>query len=91
MWNLKKKKINDSKELIYKTEIDPQTQKTNSWLQRGKGRGINQQFEINRYKLLYIKQITNKDLLYSTENYIQYFVIAYNGKESEKEYVYTYV
>ena len=33
--------------------------------------------------LLYIKFI-NKDLLYSTGNYIQYLVITYNGKESEK-------
>ena len=35
MWNLKKK--NDTNELIYKTEIDPQTQKTNLWLPGGKG------------------------------------------------------
>ena len=28
MWNLKK---NDTNELIYKTEIDSQTQKTNLW------------------------------------------------------------
>ena len=28
--------------------------------------------------------IDNKDLLYSTRNYTQYFVITYNGKESEK-------
>ena len=32
--------------------------------------------------LLYIKQITNKDLLYSTGNYTQYLVIIYNRKES---------
>ena len=37
MWNLKKK--NDTDELIYKTEIDPQTQKTNLWLPKGKGEG----------------------------------------------------
>ena len=30
-WNLKKKK-NDKKELIHKTEIDPHTEKTNLWL-----------------------------------------------------------
>ena len=30
----------------------------------------------------------NKVLLYSTGNYIQYLVITYNGKESEKEYMY---
>ena len=37
---------------------------------------------INRY-ILYIKQITKNDLLYSTENCIQYLVITYSGKESE--------
>jgi len=41
--------------------------------------------------LLHRKQITNKDLLYSTENYSQYFGIICKGKESEKEYVYIYV
>ena len=37
--------------------------------------------------------MTNKDLLYSTGNYIQYLIIIYNGKESEKEYIYihTYI
>ena len=29
----------------------------------------------------------NKVLLYSTGNYIQYLVINYNRKESEKEYL----
>ena len=48
--------------------------------------GINKVFGINRYTLLYIKQVTNKDLLYSIGNYIQCLVITYNGKESEKEY-----
>ena len=42
--------------------------------QKGKG-GINQELEINRYTLLYIKQTNNKVLLYSTGNYIQYCVI----------------
>ena len=44
------------------------------------GGRINQEFEINRYTLLYIKQIINKNLLYSTGNYIQYLIITYNGK-----------
>ena len=35
-----------------------------------------------------INKINNKDLLYSTGNYIQYLVINYNGKESKKEYIY---
>ena len=34
--------------------------------------GLNHEFEINRYKLLHIKQINSKVLLYSTGNYIQY-------------------
>ena len=37
------------------------------------------------YMLLYIKYINNKALLYSTGNYIEYFVIIYKEKESEKE------
>ena len=59
--------------------------------QRGQGGGINLEFEINKYTLLYIKQINNKDLLYRTGNYTQYLVITHNGKESEKEQIYVYV
>ena len=36
----------------------------------------------------YIKWITNKDLLYSTGNSTQYFVIHYIGKESK---IYAYI
>ena len=63
---------------------DSQTQKTNmvNIGEGGKG-GIDQELGINRYKLLYIKQI-KKLLLYSTGNYIQYPVINYNGIEYEK-------
>ena len=39
---------------------------------------------MERYTLLYIKQINNKDLLFSRGDYIQYHVITYNGKISEK-------
>ena len=79
MWNLK----NNMNELIYKTETDSRTQKTNLWLPNRKGSegGINQEFRISRYKLLYIKQVNNKDLLYSIGNYIQYPVINHNGKD----------
>ena len=56
---------------------------------RGKGQGgINQEIGSNIYMVLYIKQIANKDLLYSTGNYTQYFVITYKRKESEKKYIY---
>ena len=44
VWNLKKISTN---EVIYKTEIDAQTWKTNLWLPKGKVRkGINQKFGI---------------------------------------------
>ena len=47
-------------------------------------RGRLQSMGSQRVELLYTKQINNKDLLYSIGNYIQYLVITYNGKESEK-------
>ena len=49
--------------------------------------GWDKQYGINRYKLLYIKQISKKDLLCSKGNYIQYLVITYGGKYSEKKKV----
>ena len=54
-------------------------------LLKGKGKErINQELKINVKTLPYIKQITNKDLLYSTGNYTQYFVITYKGKNPKK-------
>ena len=48
---------------------------------RGKrGRGINREFGIDIYTLLYMKKITNKNLLYSTENSTQYSVMANMGE-----------
>ena len=55
--------------------------------QREKGGGKNLKLRINRQALLDKKQITNKDPLYSTGDYIKYLVITYDGKESEKEYI----
>ena len=52
--------------------------------------GINWEFGISWSKLLYIKYIAIKDLLYSTGTYTQYFVILFNGQESEKEYIHIY-
>ena len=46
---------------------------------------------IDIYKLLYIKQITNKDLFCSTGNSTQYSAVAYMVKESKKECIYVYV
>ena len=33
----------------------------------------------------------NRDMLYSTENFTQYYVITYVGNESEKEWICVYV
>ena len=54
------------------------------WDSPGKNTGV------GIYTLLYIKQITNKNLLsrYSTEDSTQYSVMSYMGKESKKEWIY---
>ena len=44
---------------------------------------VSQEFGINRYTPLYIKQVNNKDPWYSTGNYIQYLALTYNGKGSK--------
>ena len=77
MWDLK----NDTNELIYKTEIQSQMQKTNLQLPGGKKGGrIKWEIGIDMYTLLCIKQITNENL-YSTGNSP---VMTYMGKESKK-------
>ena len=59
---------------------------------RGKcGGGINWEIWINIYTPLYIEQITNKNLLNSTGNSIQYSVMINMGIECKKEWIYVYV
>ena len=66
-----------------------QKQRINVWtLTGGKESGINWEIEIDIYTLLSIGYITNKNLLNSTGNSIQYSVMTYMGKESKKEWVY---
>ena len=77
MWNLKKKKFKWS----YLQNRLTNKKQTYGY-QRGKeGGGINWEIGIDIYTLLYIKWVTNKDLLYSTGNYIQYFTITYEWNE----------
>ena len=53
--------------------------------------GIVKEFEIHMYTLLYLKWITNKDLLWSTGNSAQCYVAAWmGGSLGEKGYTYTY-
>ena len=56
-----------------------------------KGGWINQEVVINIYALLYIKQVTNKDLLYSIGNYTLYFVITIPEKNLKKNIYYIYI
>ena len=74
MWNLKIRQMN-----LYTKQKWTHRQRTYLQLPKGRGReGVtNQEYGINRYKLLYMKQISNKDLLYTTGNYIQYLVTTY--------------
>ena len=46
---------------------------------------------IDMYTLLYLKWITNKDLLYSTENSAQCNVTAWMGEEFGREWIHVYV
>ena len=73
MWHLKKK---DGNEFIYKVEIDSQTYRKNLVVTSGRRvtwGGIDCEFGIDINTLLYLKWITNKDLLYSTGNAAEYY------------------
>ena len=91
MWNLKIKK-NGTNELICKSETDSQMQKTSFRLPKGKGTGgMNWEFGPDIYTLLYIKQRTDKDLLYGTRNSTQDSVVTYREKNMKKSrYIYMY-
>ena len=59
---------------------------------RGEGEEeINWEIGIDIYTLLYTKQVTNKDLLYSTGNSTQYSVMSYMEKNLKKEWIYVHV
>jgi len=66
MWNLKKKvQMNFFQKRERVTDVE-----NNLMVNKGKRGGINWETGIDIYTLLYIKQITNKDLLYSEGNSI---------------------
>ena len=67
-------------------EIDSQTQENDLMVARKKGwRGKDRESGMDRYTLLYLKWITNKDLLHSSGNSAQPFVSAWMGGELEGE------
>ena len=75
--------------LFTKQKHNDRHRKQNLWLPKGKqGGGISCKYGVNRYTQLYIIQINNKVLLYSTWNNIQDLVINYNGK---RIYIYVHI
>ena len=59
--------------------------------EEGWGEGIVREFGMDMYTLLYLKWITNKDLMYSTWNSAQCYVAAsMGGCLGENGYVYMY-
>ena len=54
------------------------------------GGGMIWETGIDIYKLIYIKQITNEGLLYSTGNSTQCSVVTYMRRKSKKEGIYVY-
>ena len=53
--------------------------------------GIVKQFGMDRHTLLYVKWITNKQLLYSTGNSAQCYVAAWMGGDCGGEWIQVYV
>ena len=83
MWNRKRK---DANEFMYKTQRDPQ----NEFMAAGRkdvGEGTVKEFGMDMYTLLYLKRITNKDLLYSTGNSARYYVAAWMGGDTGREWI----
>ena len=76
--------------LIYKTEVESQMQKTNLWLPGDWWGEINWEIGTDINTPLYIKQITNKNLLYSTGNSTQWPIWEKNLKKKKSGYMYMY-
>ena len=64
-----------------------------TYSQQGEGwwGGIDWEFGIGLYILLYLKWVTNTDLLFNMGNSAQDYVTTYMGKEFEKEQMYVFV
>ena len=55
------------------------------------GEGVVREFGMDMSTLLYLTQITNKDLLYSTWNSAQCYGAAWRGEEFGEEWIHVYV
>ena len=85
MWNLKS---NGTNELTYKTETDSENKLIVTREERWGWKGVCWELEIDMYTLLYLKWITNKDLLYCTGNSAQCYVATWwEGSLRENWYI----
>ena len=57
----------------------------------GEGEGIVREFGTDMYTLLYLKWITYKELLHSTQNSAQSDVAAWMGGEFGGEWIHVYI
>ena len=78
---------------MYKTEADSQTLRMSLWFLGGKKweKGTIREFGMNMYRALYLKQITNKDLLYSTWNSAHCYMATWMRGESGGEWIRVYL
>ena len=89
MWNLKR---ND-------TKMNFLTKQTHRLIERTYGCGVGEtggdgivrEFGMDIYTQLYLKWITNKDLLYNTGNSAQCYVAAWMGGEFGGQWIHVYV
>ena len=58
---------------------------------KGKVGGRDKEFGIDMYTLLYLKWITNKDLLYSTGNCALRYAAAWMGGDFGGEWIHAYI
>ena len=59
--------------------------------EEGWGEGIVRALRVDVYTLLYLKWITNKDLLYSTRKSVQCYISAWMGGEFGGKWIHVYV
>ena len=86
----------ESEKKWYKWTYKPErTHRLRGWTygcqDEGCREGIFREFGINMYTLLYLKWITNKDLLYSTWNFAKCYVAVWLGGEVGGEWTHIYV
>ena len=65
--------------------------RTYGYQRGGWGEGVVREFGMDMHTLLYLKRITNKEVLYSTGNSAQCYVAAWMGREFGGEWIHVCV